>query len=420
MKSPANTRLPSASSSGFPPRSDQLPDVSPLPAQPARLAARNLLWTGLLLVVAGMCALPAGPSFNPSKPYQYMLALTLYLPALVIGFSAPRRWLEMARQPLMPWVLALFAWAVLSLSWTNAKRPSTEFLRLLTVLMFLFAFVHGVGNDLRRQRWLLICGAGVMTLTAVAAMIQLAVAPMPDGRLAGFGVMANANLVAAGLGAGVIWLWPWRFPEYWQRLLKWLAMMLMTAALLLTYSRSAWAGLFVCGCALLMLTHTRHAWKWLALLCVVGLGAAAAAYPQLTERGLSFRPQIFAHAFSLFTQHPLLGQGLGASFSLPVETGSGEFQVHTHNLFTQLAVELGMPGLLLWLVVWLGLGLRAWKHRQQPTGRVVLGLWLFSSVIVQFDLPHLIDSPRPGWLIIWLPLALSLSLPSTTTRRPGD
>lgn len=390
-----------------------------LPSNPAPRYGRNLLWAGLLLLIAGMCALPAGPSFNPGRPFQHLLVVSLYLPALIIGFAHPGRWLEFARRPLMPMLLALFGWATVSLVWSNARRPADEFLRLLTVLLFLFAVVQGLGNDPRRQRGLLLCGAGVLTATAVAAMVKFALYSPAGDRLIGFGVMANANLIGAAMGAGILWLWPWRFQRTGHRLLKWLAMALMATSLLLTYSRSAWIALFTAVFVLLAVRRSERAWQRLVLLFAVALGVAIAAYPELTERGLSFRPQIFEYALGLIAQHPWLGWGLGASFTIPVEAGTGMFQVHTHNLFTQVAVELGLPGLLLWLAVWLGLGWRAWHFRQEPLGRVILGLWLFASVMVQFDLPHLIDSPRPGWLILWLPLALSLSLsPVAIKRRP--
>ncbi|MEG2049434.1 MAG: hypothetical protein RR100_21505, partial [Comamonas sp.] len=144
----------------------------PVPQYPASPFVRNLFLGGLVLLIAGMCALPAGPSFNPGKPYQYLLALTLYLPALIIGFSSPRRWLELLQRPLMPWLLALFGWALLSLSWSNARRPADEFMRLLSVLLFLLAFLQGVGSDPLRQRRLLLCGAGVLSVTAIAAMLK--------------------------------------------------------------------------------------------------------------------------------------------------------------------------------------------------------------------------------------------------------
>lgn len=392
----------------------------PLPLHPAPPLARNLLLSGLLLLIVGMCALPAGPSFNPGKPYQYLLALTLYLPALIIGFSSPRRWLELAQRPLMPWLLTLFGWAALSLLWSNARRPADEFMRVLSVLLFLLAFLQGVGNDPLRQRRLLLCAAGILSLTAIAAMLKFVIAPPPDHRLIGFGVMANANLVAAAMGAGILMLWPWRFEARSHQLLKWLAITLMACALVLTYSRSAWIALFLTVFALLSIRRSKRAGQRLILLSVVAAGLAIAAYPELTERGMSFRPQIFAHSMELFAQHPWRGWGLGANFIIPVAAGTGAHQIHTHNLFTQVAVELGLPGLLLWLLVWLGLGWRAWQNRALATGRTILGLWLFASMVLQFDLPHLIDSPRPGWLIIWFPLALSLLLPPKSSFKPND
>lgn len=379
---------------------------------------RNTLCVGLMALVAGMCALPAGASFNPGKPYQYLLVLSLYLPALILGFARFERWREFGRRPLMPWLMALFAWSTLSLAWTNAARPLDEILRTLSVLVFLFAWFHGVGDDSRRQRWLLVGGAGVLAATAVAAMIRFAIHPPADGRVTGFGVMANANLIAAAMGAGFLWLWPWRFQTPGRRALKWLAMAVMVACLVLADSRSAWAALFAAIFVLLAIRNRERAWRRLLGLGVVGLGVIAAAYPELSERGWSFRPQIMHYAWRLFEQHPWLGMGQGARFTIPVQGGMGMDQVHTHNLFTQIAVELGLPGLLLWSALWLALGWRAWRHRDEVIGRVVLGLWVFASVMVQFDLPHLIDSPRPGWLIIWLPLALSLSLPAASTDRP--
>ena len=37
--------------------------------------------------------------------------------------------------------------------------------------------------------------------------------------------------------------------------------------------------------------------------------------------------------------------------------------------------------------------------------------------VLQFDMPQLLDSPRPGWLLVWLPLALALWLELDARRR---
>lgn len=385
---------------------------TPIPTATAGTVAsgpwRTLLCAGLMALIVGMCVFPAGPSLNPGKRYQYLLALTLYLPALIFGFIHMARWLELGRRPLMPWLVLLFVWSTLSLAWTNASRPLDEVLRILSVLVFLFAWLHGVGNDPRRQQWMLVGGAGVLAVTAGVAMVRFALQPPPDGRVVGMGVMANANLIAASMGAGLLWLWPWRFQTWGGRLMKWLAMGLLAACLALTESRSAWLGLFAALLVLLAARRSERAVRSVTAVSVVGMGVALAAYPELSERGWSFRPQIMQYAWSMIEQRPWTGLGLGAHFTIPVQGSAA--QVHTHNLFAQIAVELGLPGLILWSCIWLGLGWRAWRCRHDLIGRIVLGVWVFASVMVQFDLPHLIDSPRPGWLIIWLPLALSLSL----------
>lgn len=388
-------------------------DRAGLPAQTDGRRWQDLIGLGLIAMIAGMCAFPAGPSLNPGKPYQYLIGLGLYLPALILGATQRWRWRAFARRPLIPATLVLAAWAMLSLGWSNTVRPLDEVLRVSSILVFLFAWFHGVGEVVERQQRVLIAGAGALVLTAIAAMIHFLWNPPVDGRLLGFGVMANPNLLAASLGAGLLWLWPLRFPLRWQRLLKWSALVLLAVAVLQTHSRSAGAALFIAVFVLTLIQPIAHRQARTAILLLGGALVALAAYPLLIARGWSFRPEILGHAWELFLQHPWRGLGLGAQFQIPAH---GMQQTHTHNLFTQVAVELGLPGLLLWSLLWLALGWRAWRARALVTGQIVLGLWVFATVLVQFDLPHLLDSPRPGWLIIWLPLALSLSLPETRRR----
>lgn len=369
---------------------------------------RKWIYVGLAALLVGMCVLPALPSLTPRQPFQYLVGVTLYLPVLLAGASQPRRWWMLIQRPLMPWVLALMGWAAISLSWTNADRPLEELLILPGILCFLFAWHHAVGNDEKRLHALLFVGACVLAAVGAVALARFIVAPPVDGRMIGFGVMANANLIAAGMAAGVIWLWPWQHHRLRWRVLKWLVLAILAVCLSQTFSRSVWAALLAALMTLSLLSGSRHS-LLAASLFVGGALATAAAYPALTARGWSHRPELFDLALGLFRQHPWTGMGFEAEF---VISAHGVDQVHTHNLFTQLAVELGLPGLLLWSVTWLLLGYRGWQWRNTYGGQVVLGLWVFATILVQFDLPQLLDSPRPGWLILWLPLAISLSFPS--------
>lgn len=368
---------------------------------------RALVCAGLAWLIVGLAVMPSGPSFNPGRWYQRILALTLYLPTLVLLARRPRSWLDFWRRPLMPAAVLLLAWGSLSLLWGHVDRPADEVARNLSILLFLLGWKQVLEGDRERTRWLLVGCGFAFAAVAIPATVRGLMYPPTDGRLVGFGVMANANLAAGAMGAALVWLWPWAPGTRRLAALKWVGISMLALFVLLTEARSALGALFCALVAMLMARGGRHA-RWYALaVALLGVAGFVAGLPMLMERGWSLRPEIFVQSLKLFLQHPWLGHGQGTPFQLHA---GPETLTHAHNLFSQLAIELGLPGLLLWTGLWLALAWRAWQHRRDELGQVVLGLWVFGTVLVQFDLPYLLDSPRPGWLFTWLPLALSMAL----------
>ncbi len=131
---------------------------------------------------------------------------------------------------------------------------------------------------------------------------------------------------------------------------------LTTAALLATYTRGSWIG-FAAG-AIVLLRRQRTA------LVAFLLGAAlvlALGPPEARDRfATSFRPDhpgnaervlIWKHGLSLFADHPVTGTGLWIPPQLlerEVVTPAGTLRVHSHMHDTplQIAVTMGIPGLL--------------------------------------------------------------------------
>ncbi|MDI9238371.1 O-antigen ligase family protein [Lysobacter sp. LF1] len=360
---------------------------------------------GLLWLVIGMALMPAGPSLNPGKPYQYIVLLTLYVPAL-FALTRPGQAVAFWRQPLVPAVLALLAWGCLSLLWSQTHRYGDEIARNLSIAVFLYGWFRGTGNDEAVIERLLTTCAFALAAVAVVAIAWYQTHPNADARQAGFGVMSNANLAAAAMGAALLWLSVWRTPDRRMRVAKAAAWVVLAMFVLLTFTRSAWAAMFA---ALLTLALTRHRRPWRSGVIVIGVGVACGLLylPSLIQRGWSLRPAIMQGAWDLFRAHPVIGLGQGSEFTI---RAGKELLTHAHNLFSQLAVELGLVGLVLWSGIWLAVAWRGWVHRQQPIGRLVLATWVFAMIMVQFDLPHLLDSPRPGWLVLWLPIALGFAL----------
>ena len=107
-------------------------------------------------------------------------------------------------------------------------------------------------------------------------------------------------------------------------------------------------------------------------------------------RGVSFRPQIFMVALQMIGEHPWTGLGLGGNYYVYWN----EFRFdHSHNLFTHVAIELGLPGLLLWCAVWFGALWQAWKVRDTQYGKGIIGMWVFSTLGL---LRPGQQTPRPG------------------------
>jgi len=71
------------------------------------------------------------------------------------------------------------------------------------------------------------------------------------------------------------------------------------------------------------------------------------AVPELARGSLNNRLVIWSAGLGVFTQHPLVGVGIGA-FTTTIETSLGQVAA-AHNAFISIAVETGLVGLVLFL-----------------------------------------------------------------------
>lgn len=384
----------------------------------SRAIGRTILGIGIVWMMLGMVIMPAGVSFNPGKAYQTSLILLLYLPALVLAFSRRARvWRELWPLPVFRVFLVLLLWALASLSWGHVPRPSNEVGRLISVFAFVMGWHAYTSGETPRIRDLLLAAGLGIGACAVYYCISFVITPVQDGRIVGEGTIATANYAAALMGVVALWLSQLDLADRRWSIARYVAMAVLLLFVGLTQTRSVWLALAL-TIMLMPLWQRARAHRWLAVTMAV-LAAVMLLWPasMLTERGTSLRPELAAQSMHLIAQHPLLGLGQGAPISLLV---NGAAYTHTHNLLTQVTVELGLPGLLLTVAMWLMIGWQGWRHRASLAGRLVLTLWVYASVVLQFDMPQMLDSPRPAWLLIWLPLGLVLGLMAHDRQKPAN
>ncbi|OPA94633.1 polymerase [Pseudomonas fluorescens] len=357
----------------------------------------GLLW--FLLAIA----------FAPTnKLYQQGLTLFLWLPAMVFAWAARERLKEVWREQrwLCVIVVLLAAWGMISLTWTNAHDPSREAKRLLYIGVFLLFFpVFACGRTeqvIRVMQW----GGAGLALSSLVAIIKFYGLEhnVWYARLEGLGELSHPILGAYVIGVAAVWLLHWMPRGRWMQVGWALAIGLLGLFVVLSQSRGA-------ALALLLTIVAMPAWCRDRRSSVIAIGAVVAALAVffamqslMLSRGVSYRPQIFMAAMQMISERPWTGLGLGGEYRVFADN---LYFDHSHNLFTHVTIELGLPGLLLWCCLWFGVLWQAWKARDTLYGKGVIGVWVFSFLAMQFDAASLTGTPRAEWFISWLPIALA-------------
>ena len=320
----------------------------------------------------------------------------------------PLRWLVEGRFTLrtpLDWgMVGLLGMLPVTL-WVTAYPEETRLqaMRLLCGILLFYSLVNWA-NTPARLRWvgrgLALAGVGLAAFALVSVRWNEYKLPfIPDGIYRLFprlvsndvhpNVMGGALVILLPLALGLL-LFGWRAQSRLEKAGLLLAAVAMLAVLALTKSRGAWMGLLA---ALALLVVLRWRWGWLVLALGGGGFAAWIAglgwgpfLEMLTAneaiRGLDGRIEIWSRGLYLARDFPFTGAGMGAYGPLvdrlyPFFLEPPGSIPHAHNLFLQVAVDLGLPGLLAWLVV-LGGGVacawRVWRAGRLSSDRLAAGL----------------------------------------------
>lgn len=380
----------------------------------ARRWAQTWLAIGFLWFLVAIALAPS------NKIYQQGLVLFLWLPTLILLWSARGVLVQLWRsqRALCTSVGLLLLWSALSLFWASAEEPGREFKRLLYISFFLLFFPLLANAGSSRLIQLLQWGGVGLGVGALISIVQFyGVQGQPwVARLFGIGEISHPILGAYVIATAIVWMLHWPPQQRWFQVLWVLSLMCLGAFLVLCQSRGAALALLISMVAMPLWCRDRRS-------CLIALGAVSVAvlgfalmYSLIMARGSSFRPEIFQASLQMISMHPWAGLGLGSFYEI---SAVGLQFDHTHNMFTHIAIELGIPGMLLWLAVWLCVLREIWRVRSTTFGKGLMGLWLFSTLAMQFDAASLTGTPRAEWFISWLPVGLAMTLVWVHARRPG-
>lgn len=295
-----------------------------------------------------------------------VLSITATQAAILVALAA---WLcKLGRAPHdrllhLPLLLPMAAFYLASvLASATAVDPYRSFKDLRNIFepAFFFLLVHHVADEQRATTLSqVLIAAG--TLMAVYGLAQ-SIAQGPDFRVHGtmsiYMTFAGILMLIALLALTQVLFTPRSRVSYGLVL----ALMLLTASLVMTHTRGAWLGLGV-GVALVLGFRQK---RFLLALPVVALIIFLASPEAVRERIRSIvdpqdvtareRLYMWSSGTQIISDHPWTGVGIGGvkrvytAYKHP--NALRDQRGHLHNNFIQIAAERGVIGLSCWLWLW--------------------------------------------------------------------
>ncbi len=381
--------------------------------------------------------------------YALLIVVIAWIGALIAGRTTISAYLR--THPLQAaCVGGLVLWPAVTLLWAPEASAAPTTLRNLAtcaVVFLMVATLPRAPEDVRRLALGFVAGATLSVLVGAATgglkpSDAMDVSAVDGARLAGAGADANylaaAIVPAIALAAGLA-------VQRGRPLLRLglaAAIVVLGVGLAATESRGGFlAALVVCVGAIVLLRGHRLRAAALVALLALAIASWFAVSPGSLQRvtsvndGGSGRTDIWHVAQEMGRDHPLFGVGLQQFsavspryLSRPGVVSRGDLligkRIVVHNLYLQTWVELGLIGLLLYVVL-AGSSLRAGLlaaarferdgDRDMTTLARTAVLAIAGVLTASFFLSNIDD--RRAWVLFALAPAL-LSLTSPTPRRP--
>ena len=295
-------------------------------------------------------------------------------------------------------ILGLISWYIL-LTAVHSRRHLS-----FSLLGFLLLALGFTALGTLSTNWII----KVPILEQIVQQLPAALVALPESPESG--VQANQ------LAGTILMFWPlllclaigWPLPGGWKTAVRLLAL-LLTALLFLTQSRSGWLGGLgglVCLLAWRGWLHLPPPRRWLLWLGLVLLGMAVIATlvmigPERLQQlwvdpaqetvlgrlnSIGFRQEVWQWTAEAIGDFPFTGTGLGtfrrvAPRLYPLNVPATYDISHAHNIFGQVALDVGLPGLVAYMALLLLAGAMGWQVARRDEALRPLAIGLVTGLI---------------------------------------
>ncbi len=368
-------------------------------------------WISKYWLPFGYLALLSGLFWVPERSlYSKVFYGLIAFPALLAMLASPRKTQFLTKEPVVVLFFVFAIWLIISLLWSNSDQGMSSHLKrpLYALMLFggcLFMALAQGGSTLGKA---LLYGAIATTIGAIYSLYLFFSDPGQD-RLIGSGSLSNPLLTSHLLGfTCAYWLACWSCVERY-RTLAFSCSVILLLALLATGSRTPLMAMTSVGLGLVFMVRSRQAFALLAFLVTGFLLLVMLAPDVLTQRGLSYRPDIWSETLQQIMQNPWLGQGYASPLAISIPA-IGYTLSDPHNVALAVTYELGVIGLLLWCLMYAAALGSCIRFRHDPAFVIASAVLIYGLMAGMTEGSNFLSRPNESWFLTWIPLALVASL----------
>ena len=362
-------------------------------------------WLTCWILPAGLFILLTGMLWAKDVSlYHRFFYLLVVLPALILFIIDRGLRQRVFHSPVCQVFIVFACYVILSVAWSDSPDTVGALVkRPFFVLMLLVA-------GLQLGYWqpdLLVTVSRLAAYCAVAVgaytLADFMLSSPAGARLAGLGVLHNPLSSSHVYGFFLVqWIAFWILSRRLFSPIPILAVTVLGAVILATGSRTPLLALGMTVVWLAVLTGGRRGLGVIAVL-LSGLVLLAVFFPEtLTQRGFSYRPQIWQVMLGYISENLWFGHGYNSTLEIRID-GVEEVFSDPHNITLSVLYETGVIGFVGWLTLY-GVALfGCWKQRWKPLVFISAATLFYGLIAGMTEGGSFLSRPKEHWFIIWIP-----------------
>lgn len=379
------------------------------------LISHYILPLGLLFFLSGLLFL------NSISAYHTQIYLFLIAPALFFVLTRHHCLAPLLSSKAFQVLVILLVYTMLSLLWNDAEVDDFKYIkRLIIILLFVLSLFIINTQTPDRMITILLISACIYTCAAYYSFAAyygffndfIVQNKGENGRIIGIGNLSNPLLSSHLYGTFTAFIMAYFFAlkRNWKQdtVLIFLFISLLFF-ILLTQSRTPLLGLSVVFLLLLWMHRSKNILYLFVILCTLSIIYLGLNFDQLMQRGLSFRPEIWSNNIEHIKNNPVFGIGLGSTTISTYIKDLDMLFTEPHNIHLGVTYNLGILGLLLWIILLISLFSLYLRNKTSLTAQIGIVLLAYGMAAGMTEGGSFFSRPKEVWFLTWLPIALLLA-----------